>query len=238
MPIKGIPLLAYWLDLLSRAGVERILINGHHHADRVRSFLEMPRYAGRVEFVYEPELLGTAATLRQNADFFGDQHVLLAHADNLLGVALDPFVDYHLNIRPLDTALTMMTFDTSHPQSCGIVESDERGVVRQFYEKVPEPPGRRANGAVYLLSPTVTNWVSRQRKVTDFSTQVIPHYLGKIATWHNERTHRDIGTIASLISAQSGIVSRPVVPELVNWRYWPEFEQLSRAVSQIPHEAG
>ena len=32
----------------------------------------------------------------------------------------------------------------------------------------------------------------------DLSTEVIPHYLGRIQTFHNHQYHRDIGTPESL----------------------------------------
>ena len=36
----------------------------------------------------------------------------------------------------------------------------------------------------------------------DFSTEVIPHFLGKIAVWSNEGVHIDIGTLENLKKAQ------------------------------------
>ena len=39
--------------------------------------------------------------------------------------------------------------------------------------------------------------------MTDFSTEVLPHFLGKIATWENQKIHRDIGTIEMLKEAQT-----------------------------------
>jgi len=76
-------------------------------------------------------------------------------------------------------------------------------VVQAFHEKVTNPPGTRANAAVYLLEPELLNWLVTQPQINDFSTQVLPNYLGRIATWHNPQLHRDIGTIQSLWQAQS-----------------------------------
>ena len=46
----------------------------------------------------------------------------------------------HVN-RPLGCVMTMMTFRTDDPSSCGIVELDDSGVVVEFHEKVENPPG-------------------------------------------------------------------------------------------------
>ena len=102
-----------------------------------------------------------------------------------------------------------MTFHTQTPSTCGILEVDENGVVIGFHEKVEHPPGNLANGAVYLLEPEVLQWICDRPEITDFSTQVLPQFIGRIATWHNEHTHIDIGSIDALREAQS-VVQRKV----------------------------
>ena len=47
--------------------------------------------------------------------------------------------------------LTMLTFETDTPSSCGIVEIDDELVVQAFHEKVVDAPGNRANGALYAF---------------------------------------------------------------------------------------
>ena len=99
----------------------------------------------------------------------------------------------------------MMTFNTKTPRTCGIVELDANGVVIGFHEKVKNPPGNLANGAVYLLEPEVLQWICDRPEITDFSTQVLPHFIGRTATWHNEGTHIDIGSIEALREAQARV---------------------------------
>jgi mannose-1-phosphate guanylyltransferase len=92
----------------------------------------------------------------------------------------------------------MMTFKTPTPHTCGIVETDEHGCVRAFHEKVANPPGDIANGAVYIVAPTLLNYLESLNKVfIDFSTDVLPNFLGRVNTFHNNVYHRDIGTIES-----------------------------------------
>ena len=52
----------------------------------------------------------------------------------------------------LDDNEFVVAFETDYPQSCGILELDERGVVTGFHEKVQNSPGNIANGAIYILS--------------------------------------------------------------------------------------
>ena len=208
MPVSRRPLLEYWLQTLYVAGIREVLVNTHFHADQVKEFLARRQFVGWVRPVQETELLGTAGTLRANVDFFHGSTTLLVHADNWCQCDFGAFVDYHLNRRPVHCLITMMTFETESPESCGIVETDEQEVVVAFHEKVANPPGRRANGAVYLLEPQVLEWLERHSDLADFSTQVLPQYLGRIATWHNAGIHRDIGTLRALQAAQRDPIPR------------------------------
>jgi mannose-1-phosphate guanylyltransferase len=74
-----------------------------------------------------------------------------------------------------------------------------------MHEKVADPPGVRANGAVYIFEPSVLDLVAAlNRPVVDLSTEVLPRLLGRIATFHNDDYHRDIGTPESLALAEAG----------------------------------
>ena len=67
---------------------------------------------------------------------------------------LRPFIDDHDN-RLAVCLLTMLNFTTGTPSSCGIVELDNQHIVQGFYEKVMNPPGNRANGALYAYEPSL-----------------------------------------------------------------------------------
>jgi mannose-1-phosphate guanylyltransferase len=41
------------------------------------------------------------------------------------------------------------------------------------------------------------------KQTIDFSTEVLPHFMGRINTFHNTTYHRDIGTPRSLAAAQT-----------------------------------
>jgi mannose-1-phosphate guanylyltransferase len=198
--IAGRPLLDYWLRDLHAAGVTRFLLNTHHLADKVEAYVSQHPLRDKIQTVYEGELLGTAGTLAANADFCAQSTTLIAHADNLCLCDWAQFFQAHAN-RPEGAVMTMMTFRTQTPQSCGIVEIDSRGVVQQFFEKQPTDHGNLANAAIYLIEPSVIFWLSGQPPITDISTELIPRLLGKMNTWYNERTLIDIGSPASLQSA-------------------------------------
>ena len=118
VPINGTPLLQIWLERLSAAGVQSFLINTHYLADKVKAFVEESDFRKNIQLTYEDVLLGTAGTLISNIDFFQGQDGLLIHADNYCLADFTAFEIAHNN-RPLGCLMTMMTFRTDDPSSCG-----------------------------------------------------------------------------------------------------------------------
>jgi mannose-1-phosphate guanylyltransferase len=194
VPIKGKPLLQIWLERLTEAGIGPFLINTHYLADHVVAFVDFHRFQDQVTLVHEPELLGTAGTLITNSGFFQGADGLLIHADNYCLADFRAFMEAHRQ-RPSDCVMTMMTFRSDTPSSCGIVELDERGVVVGFHEKVASPPGNLANGAVYLLSAALLGRMGEDlHTAKDFSTEVLHRFVGQIYAYETSEVFLDVGT--------------------------------------------
>ena len=216
--------------------MKKVLVNIHHHQRLLETFLARSCFSEWVCGVLEHELLGTAGTLRQNSKDLSVGTTLLVHTDNWCQCDLGVFLDYHRHHRPPNTVMTMMTFRTPTPTTCGIVEVDNEGVVHGIHEKISNPPGNLANGAVYLLEPGIVRWVTQRPRVSDFSTEVLPEFLGRIATWENTGIHRDIGVVQSLLDAQLDSLPDPCWPVEDEWmrayRNSPVHQQLIAAQRQ------
>ena len=200
--IHSKPLLGYWLDVLLSDGVNLVLINTHYMPDQVIRYVNESHWRKSICLFHEDELLGTGGTVHKNKDFAENQALMVVHADNLTRFKPSDFIAAHMN-RRTGTCMTMMTFETDAPHTCGIVETDKWGVVTAFHEKVSNPPGIRANAAVYIIEPSVIDLIASFNKAfCDISTEVLPLLMGKIQTFHNIDYHRDIGTLESLALAE------------------------------------
>jgi mannose-1-phosphate guanylyltransferase len=194
VPIKGEPLLGIWLERLAQAGIGPFLVNTHYLAAQVEDFIQVSPYRDQVTLVNEPELCGTAATLISNLGFFQGEAGLLIHADNFCLADFTAFQQAHSN-RPQECLMTMMTFRTADPSSCGIVELDQRGVIVGFHEKIVKPPGNLANGAVYILSAELLERLGTDlQTVKDFSTEVLNRFVGHIYSYETAELFLDVGT--------------------------------------------
>ncbi|CCE08479.1 putative sugar-phosphate nucleotidyl transferase [Bradyrhizobium sp. STM 3843] len=203
------PLLDYWLDLVFEGGIERALLNTHWLADQVRAHVAQSPWRSRIDLVHEDELLGTGGTVLANREWFGRRSFLVAHADNLTDFDVAGLIAAH-NKRPAGCIMSMLAFRTDDPNSCGILELDRQNRVIAFHEKVPNPPGNLANGAVYIFEPEVIDDIAALGKaVVDLSTEIIPNYLGRILCVETAGYHRDIGNPESLRRAHLEFKHKP-----------------------------
>lgn len=230
VPVNGRPLLSYWLELC-QGEMSSVLINLHYKSEIVEDYLTSLKRVD-IDWVHEEELLGTGGTLLKNREYFARESAMLIHADNLSYFNMQDFVKAHKE-RPKDCAVTMMLFESEDPQSCGIVELDPNGRVQKFHEKVESPPGNLANGAVYIVEPEVIDFMAEIGKdFVDFSTEVLPYYVGRIYTFQNQVYHRDIGQPESFLRSQrefegasEGSVSAASQEGSLKWSMGEEFWQ-------------
>ena len=201
--IGGVPLLGHWLQLLEDADCNEAIVNTHYLSEQVSRFLTTQTYCKfPIKEFYEDKLLGTAGTLIANKEVFTNSIGLLIHADNIISFEIKELINAHL-ARPDNCVLTMTTFTTDKPSQCGIVTCDESGIVQEFHEKQKNPPGNKANGAIYVFgSNFLSELVAMGPNVNDFSTQVLPNFLGRIFAWHTDKPFLDIGTPDNLGKAQ------------------------------------
>ncbi|MCG3770113.1 MAG: UTP--glucose-1-phosphate uridylyltransferase [Nitrosomonadaceae bacterium] len=211
MPIQGRPLLDYWVRLLTESDVQTVFVNTHTHAEIVSEYLSRPDFSGKVVEFHESQLLGTAGTLRSLAPLLTHGPLIVAHADNLCDCDFNAFVASHEN-RPQACAVTMMSFKTPTPHTCGIITINGDGIVTGLEEKPSMPESDLANAAVYIFEREVIDFIVANPTLGDVSLDVLPHFLGRIQAWHNDQVLRDIGNSTQLVEAQRDRIRKLPLP--------------------------
>ncbi|MDH5672769.1 MAG: nucleotidyltransferase family protein [Myxococcales bacterium] len=107
LPLQGAPLLSYTLRHLHTHGINRIAINLHYMAEMIREQIgDGSRYGVKVHYQYEPELLGTAGSVRNLLDYFQDsEDILVIYGDLLFDEDLTDVLDFHRQHRADGTLL-------------------------------------------------------------------------------------------------------------------------------------
>lgn len=196
-------ILENWLNKLENAGFSEVLINTHYLHNKVSDYLLSRKKSKiKIEVTYEEKLLGTAGTLIKNQEFFRDSKIALIHSDNMTNFKIRELIKADA-YRPDNCLLTMLTFTTDTPESCGIVVCDHNNILREFYEKNLDPPSNIANAAIYVFDNILLDLlVKKYCHFKDFSKEVIPILIGKIFTYYTKEKLIDIGTPESLMKAK------------------------------------
>jgi mannose-1-phosphate guanylyltransferase len=98
VPVGDRPALAQVLDRLQAAGVERAVVNAHHHADQVAAFVRARGGAGGgldVRLSEERELLGTAGGIARAGAALGEGDALVWNGDILADFDVRALVASH-----------------------------------------------------------------------------------------------------------------------------------------------
>ena len=200
--VGGKAILDHNIKKLLNAGISEVLINTHYLADQVEDFLEEQPYRESVTTVFEPLILGTAGSVKANWDFFENSDFLVMHCDNYFESELRFILDTHMN-RTAGTLMTMATFNTTSPELCGTVLTNDAGVVVNFLEKTTESLSKRANAAIYVVSSNAKEFFFSSSPIkNDISLDVIPKLLGKIQEHFLPGDFIDIGSPTGLAQAE------------------------------------
>jgi len=199
VPVNGVPLLELWLRQCERAGVDAVLVNTHHLAERVEEFVAARRGVP-VTLAYEPELLGSAGTLAANWSFVeADESFLVIYADNLTTFPVSKLTAFHATH---DRLASMALFRSPNPSACGIVEMDASGLVTGFEEKPASPRGNLANAGLYVFRRGVRAFLPAEAPA-DVGRALMPALVGHAKGLPIDGYFIDIGTLENYYSAQA-----------------------------------
>jgi mannose-1-phosphate guanylyltransferase len=200
VPIRGVPMLALWLQCCKRAGIDEILINLHANAASVRDFLRQDAAAVPVHIVEEAKLLGSAGTLRANRDWIGsDDFFWVFYADVLNRADLQAMLQLHRDRKP---AATLGVYQVPDPRRCGIVTTNEAGVIEQFVEKPSNPVGNWAFSGLMIGTPEMLEAIPEDSPA-DIGFHVLPRLTGRMVAFPIHDYLIDIGTMENYQRAQA-----------------------------------
>ena len=200
MQIGGTPILGIWIKKLESLNCKEIIINTHYLSNQVVQYINNFKTKIKIHIEFEEELLGTAGTLLKNSNYFKDSQCLMIHADNYTNLNFNDFFKSHQN-KQKQCLLSMVTFKSNNPKSCGILETDDKGIMINFEEKPSNPKTDIANGAIYIFDNNLLEYlkmINKSKLLKDFSNDVIPLLKNRINTWHTNDYIIDIGTLENL----------------------------------------
>lgn len=201
--INNQTILSHWIKKLDAIFIETIFVNVHYKSELIKNYLDKKKYKKKISIIEENNLLGTGGSLINIIDQVKNEDLILLHADNFSYFDLNKLYKAHIK-RPNNCLMTMLTFNSYNPSECGIVEVDENNIIKNFYEKVEDPPSNKANASIFILSSEFLNLISKKKlKFYDFAKDIIPEYLNRIFVYHTNDFYIDIGTKINLKKART-----------------------------------
>src|SRR5277367_6370020 len=194
VPVLDRPVMAHILDLLDRHGFEQVIANLHYFPETIRE-----HFGDRLEYRFEPELLGTAGGVRGCAEFFGEEPFLVISGDALTDIDLGVFVTRHRESGGIATLAVKQVPDT---REYGVVLHDRDGRITGFQEK-PAPEEALSdlgNCGIYMFEPRIFDYFPA-RPVVDGAQDVfpvllendVPFYIHELREYWN-----DVGSLSEL----------------------------------------
>jgi mannose-1-phosphate guanylyltransferase len=199
LPIQGVPLLEIWLNNCKAAGITDVLVNTHAHSQAIRQFAADQKTEVRMRIAEEPQLLGSAGTLRENRDFVaGENAFYVLYADVLTNGDLLRMFKFHQQRR---LPITLGICRVPDPSRCGVVTIDENAIVREFVEKPKQPASNWAFSGVMVAGQEIFEYLPDQQPA-DIGFDLLPKMIGRMTAYPISEYLLDIGTISNYQHAQ------------------------------------
>ena len=109
VPVVNEPVLGRVIEFLEAHGVEEIVVNAHHHYQKMVDYLKQGNRSGvSMEIRIEKKILGTGGGIKNTQDFWGQDPFIVINGDILTDIDLRTVYEYHLKRNNL---ITMVLHD-------------------------------------------------------------------------------------------------------------------------------
>lgn len=171
--VLGRPLLHHILDTLPDEIDEIVLVVGYL-SDKIKNYFGEKFGRFKIQYVFQPEKLGTAHGLWLCKDFLGKEKFLMLYADDLQSKT-----DIK---RCLAHPLSILAKEVEDPRRFGVIIADEKGTVLDLVEKPEFPVSKLASTGVKVLDGRVFSYPARKHENGEY---YITDSLARLAKDHD-----------------------------------------------------
>ena len=207
--VNGMPLLEIVIKRLKYYGFQSIIINVHHFADKVETFLTANANFGCDIHISDERdlLLETGGGLKKAQSFFDDNNpFLVCNTDILSSIDLGKMYEMHLNSNALATVAVRKRITSRY-----LIFDNNRALVGWTNVKTSEEKWSRSKTAftehwafsgIHVISPKIFDFMPKEEAFS-----IIPVYLEAAKTTliqaypHDEDLWLDVGKLDALKKA-------------------------------------
>jgi mannose-1-phosphate guanylyltransferase len=175
--VGGRKILERTISQLKLAGVDDLIINTHYFPEAVTNYFDDGgKFGVKIEYSFEPKILGTAGGLKKVEEkFLNEKEFLVVYGDNAFDLDFKKIVNV-----PLSTDGIVVLFDRNKSPNSGaaggVVEVGADNLIKAFWEGAKKPEIPYVNGGVYKFTPEIFKLIPANL-FYDFGKQVFPEML-------------------------------------------------------------
>lgn len=216
LPTAGVPLLAHLVARIRDAGIRHIVLGTSYRADVFDGYFgDGSAFGVEIDYIFEPEPLGTGGGIRNVADALRADTVLVFNGDVISGLDLRALLATH---SASSADVTLYLTKVADPRAFGCVPTDASGRVTAFLEKDPNPVSDQINAGTYVFRRAVIDALPAGRAVS-VERETFPGLLasGAVVAGHVDGGYwRDLGTPGDFVAGSAdlvqGLVASSAVP--------------------------
>lgn len=181
-PVANRPFLEYQVALLKQYGVLDIVFATNYMADRIEAhFGDGSRFGVRMRYALEEQPLGTGGAIRNAAELFPGETVVVFNGDILTDFDLGKVMGFHTE---RNAAATITLSEAPSPHPFGVLILDDKGRVMEWRE--PSEEAKRAVTTDPDLEPSGKDLINAGFYVMS------PEFIEKIPAGRPSSIERDI----------------------------------------------
>ena len=158
VPVVNKPVVDRAVEFLKIHGVQEIIINAHHHYQKIIDYLKKGNPFGmRTEVRIEKEILGTGGGIRNTQDFWDKDPFIVINGDILTDIDLGKAYEFHLN---RDNLITMVLHDFPVHNKIGV--DNEMNILSIG-------PGTSLKGTfaftgIHIMNPEILDYIPENKR--------------------------------------------------------------------------
>lgn len=147
-PVAGKPFLHYLLRYVAEQGISRVVLSLGHKSEAVTSWLNTQEYPLQIDWVIEPEPLGTGGGIQLALKACKSENVFVLNGDTMFSIPLRSGLLNKHNQTNAETTIALKALKDF--ERYGTVEKNVQHAITAFQEKKPQVAGL-INGGIYCI---------------------------------------------------------------------------------------
>lgn len=173
--IEGRTLFSLMIEFLRRSGISKVVVCGGYSGEMLKKeFGNGNRMGVRMNYVQEPEMLGTAGAIKNARRFLNNGSFLVIHGDVFSNINIDDFIKFHSQEKNVATiAVKPRLFEKEY----GRVILQGNKITKFITEKSGEGISI-VNTGIYLFEPDIFDYFAPKKYLT-LEKDVFPKLVDK-----------------------------------------------------------